>query len=99
MGRCTALGFDWEADDFMQFVADLKRDGDGALQIMYGLGGESDLTERILDHLTGYEGAAPVRVGNGAYRQKQNDVFGSGARLGLPPHQDGVATSRSGCGR
>ena len=72
-----ALGFDWEADDFMQFVADLKRDGDGALQIMYGLGGESDLTERILDHLTGYEGASPVRVGNGAYRQKQNDVFGS----------------------
>jgi alpha,alpha-trehalase len=74
-----ALGFDWEADDFMQFVADLDRDGDGdgGLQIMYGLGGERDLTERLLDHLSGYEGASPVRVGNGAYRQKQNDVFGS----------------------
>jgi alpha,alpha-trehalase len=72
-----ALGFDWEADDFMQFVADLKRDEDGALQIMYGLGGECDLTETLLDHLHGYDGAVPVRIGNGAYNQKQNDVFGS----------------------
>jgi GH15 family glucan-1,4-alpha-glucosidase len=72
-----ALGFDWEADDFMQFVADLERDGDGSLQIMYGLGGERDLTEKTLDHLTGYEGATPVRIGNGAYQQKQNDVYGS----------------------
>jgi GH15 family glucan-1,4-alpha-glucosidase len=72
-----ALGFDWEADDFMQFVADLQRDGDGGLQIMYGVGGERDLTESILDHLGGYEGARPVRIGNGAYNQKQNDVFGA----------------------
>ena len=72
-----ALGFDWEADDFMQFVADLERNGDGALQIMYGLDGERDLTEQTLDHMTGYEGAAPVRIGNDAYTQKQNDVFGS----------------------
>jgi alpha,alpha-trehalase len=72
-----ALGFDWEADDFMQFVADLQRDGDGGLQIMYGVGGERDLTETTLDHLGGYEGARPVRIGNGAYNQKQNDVFGA----------------------
>jgi GH15 family glucan-1,4-alpha-glucosidase len=72
-----ALGFDWEADDFMQFVADLPRDDDGSLQIMYGLAGERDLTERTLDHLTGYEGARPVRTGNAAFSQKQNDVFGS----------------------
>jgi GH15 family glucan-1,4-alpha-glucosidase len=72
-----ALGFDWEADDFMQFVADLGRDGDGPLQIMYGLGGERDLEEKVLDHLTGYEGAVPVRTGNGAFSQRQNDVFGS----------------------
>ena len=71
-----ALGFDWEADDFMQFVADLERNDDGGLQIMYGIGGERDLTERTLDHLHGYEGARPVRIGNGAYNQKQNDVFG-----------------------
>ena len=50
---------------------------DGALQIMYGIGGERDLTESTLDHLSGYEGAVPVRIGNGAYDQRQNDVFGS----------------------
>jgi GH15 family glucan-1,4-alpha-glucosidase len=72
-----ALGLDWEADDFMQFVADLQRDGDGALQIMYGLAGERDLTEQELSHLTGYERSAPVRIGNGAYTQRQNDVFGA----------------------
>jgi GH15 family glucan-1,4-alpha-glucosidase len=72
-----ALGLDWEADDFMQFVADLERDGDGALQIMYGLGGERDLTEQELGHLTGYERSAPVRIGNAAYKQRQNDVWGA----------------------
>jgi GH15 family glucan-1,4-alpha-glucosidase len=72
-----ALGFDWEADDFMQFVADLERNQDGALQIMYGIDGQRDLTESTLDHLSGYEGAVPVRIGNGAYDQRQNDVFGS----------------------
>jgi alpha,alpha-trehalase len=72
-----ALGLDWEADDFMQFVADLKRNDDGALQIMYGLGGERDLHERVLPDLTGYEGSVPVRVGNGAFTQRQNDVFGA----------------------
>jgi GH15 family glucan-1,4-alpha-glucosidase len=72
-----ALGLDWEADDFMQFVADLKRNEDGALQIMYGLGGERDLDERVLPDLTGYEGSVPVRVGNGAFTQRQNDVFGA----------------------
>jgi GH15 family glucan-1,4-alpha-glucosidase len=72
-----ALGMDWEADDFMQFVVDLERNEDGSLQIMYGIGGERDLTERTLDDLSGYEHSLPVRVGNGAYSQKQNDVFGA----------------------
>jgi GH15 family glucan-1,4-alpha-glucosidase len=72
-----ALGFDWEADDFMQFVSDLERDESGALQIMYGIGGERDLQELELDHLRGYEGAVPVRIGNGAFQQRQNDVFGA----------------------
>jgi GH15 family glucan-1,4-alpha-glucosidase len=72
-----ALGLDWEADDFMQFVADVERNEDGSLQIMYGVGGERDLTEQTLDHLDGYQGARPVRTGNAAYRQRQNDVFGA----------------------
>ena len=72
-----ALGLDWEADDFMQYVADVNRNGDGSLQIMYGIDGEQDLTESTLDHLTGYEGAQPVRIGNGAFDQRQNDVYGA----------------------
>jgi GH15 family glucan-1,4-alpha-glucosidase len=71
------LDLDWEADDFMQFVADLEPDEDGALQIMYGIDGRRDLTESTLGHLSGYGGARPVRVGNGAFRQRQNDVFGA----------------------
>jgi GH15 family glucan-1,4-alpha-glucosidase len=71
------LGFDWEANDFFYFIADAAKEDDSDLQIMYGIGGEKDLTERTLDHLAGYEGARPVRVGNGAYDQKQHDVWGA----------------------
>jgi alpha,alpha-trehalase len=72
-----ALGLDWEADDFMQFVVDLDRNEDGSLQIMYGIGGERDLTEKTLDNLRGYAHSRPVRIGNGAYSQRQNDVYGA----------------------
>jgi GH15 family glucan-1,4-alpha-glucosidase len=72
-----ALGLDWEADDFVQYVADLERNEDGSLQIMYGIKGDKELTESTLHHLKGYEGARPVRLGNGAYDQRQNDVFGA----------------------
>jgi GH15 family glucan-1,4-alpha-glucosidase len=72
-----ALGLDWEADDFVQYVADLQRNEDGSLQIMYGIDGRKDLAESTLDHLKGYEGARPVRIGNGAFDQRQNDVYGA----------------------
>ena len=72
-----ALGLDWEADDFVQFLADLERGQDGALQIMYGIAGERKLTEEELGHLSGYEHARPVRIGNGAFSQRQNDVYGA----------------------
>jgi alpha,alpha-trehalase len=71
------LNLDWEADEFMQFVADLEVNEDGALQIMYGIDGRRDLPESTLDHLSGYAGARPVRIGNGAFDQRQNDVFGA----------------------
>ncbi len=71
------LDLDWEADEFMQFVADLEANEDGALQIMYGIDGRRDLTESTRDDLSGYAGASPVRVGNGAFDQRQNDVFGA----------------------
>jgi len=72
-----ALGLDWEADDFIQYLADLERNEDGSLQIMYGVKGQKDLEESVLEHLKGYEGARPVRIGNGAYAQRQNDVYGA----------------------
>jgi GH15 family glucan-1,4-alpha-glucosidase len=69
-----SLGFDWEAVDFFSFIADLA-EGNDDLQIMYGIGGESDLTESTLDHLPGYAGSRPVRIGNAAFAQRQHDVW------------------------
>jgi GH15 family glucan-1,4-alpha-glucosidase len=71
------LNLDWEADEFMQFVADVEANDDGSLQIMYGIDGRRDLTETTREDLTGYAGARPVRIGNGAFDQRQNDVFGA----------------------
>jgi GH15 family glucan-1,4-alpha-glucosidase len=71
------LNLDWEANEFMQYVADLAPDADGSLQIMYGIDGRRDLTESTIDELSGYAGARPVRIGNGAFDQQQNDVFGA----------------------
>jgi len=69
------LGLDREANDFFYFLSDLA-DSQPDLQIMYGIGGEQDLTEHILDHLSGYDGAQPARIGNGAFDQRQHDVWG-----------------------
>jgi GH15 family glucan-1,4-alpha-glucosidase len=71
------LNLDWEAGEFMEFVGDLEPTEDGSLQIMYGIDGRRDLAESTRDELTGYAGASPVRIGNGAFDQKQNDVFGA----------------------
>ncbi len=70
------LGFDWEANDFFYFIADVAG-GHDDLQVMYGPGGELSLEEQTLEHLSGYEGARPVRTGNDAYRQNQHDVWGA----------------------
>ena len=71
------LELDWEADEFIQFVTELDPVDDGGLQIMYGIDGRRDLTETTRDDLSGYAGARPVRVGNGAWDQRQNDVYGA----------------------
>jgi GH15 family glucan-1,4-alpha-glucosidase len=71
------LGFDEEANDFFYFIADVAETEEGQLQVMYGIGGESMLEEQELSHLSGYDQAKPVRIGNGAYKQDQHDVWGA----------------------
>jgi GH15 family glucan-1,4-alpha-glucosidase len=70
------LGFEREANDFFYFVADVC-EGEEDLQIMYGVGGEKELPEEASEHLSGYEGALPIRVGNAAASQAQHDVWGA----------------------
>ena len=68
-----------EANDFFAFMATAAASGvgaDQALQIMFGVGGEHDLSERTLGHLRGWRDSRPVRVGNGAWEQQQVDVYG-----------------------
>jgi GH15 family glucan-1,4-alpha-glucosidase len=67
-----------EAGKFFQFLATAvaSQPPGGDLQIMYGVGGEHDLSERELAHLPGWRSSSPVRVGNGAWRQRQLDVYG-----------------------
>ena len=69
------LGLDREADDFFAFIRDVAAEDD--LQVMYGIGGERDLPESIIEELHGYEGARPVRIGNAAVHQQQLDVWGT----------------------
>jgi GH15 family glucan-1,4-alpha-glucosidase len=71
------LNLDWEANDFMQFVADVAPTEDGSLQIMYGIDGRRRLSESVREDLSGYADARPVRIGNAAFSQRQNDVFGA----------------------
>ncbi|MCZ4548848.1 glycosyl hydrolase family 15 [Williamsia sp. 1138] len=74
------LGLDREASDFFSFIADVSGANNGEhhpLQVMYGVGGERTLEESELNHLSGYDGARPVRIGNGAYDQQQHDIWGT----------------------
>jgi GH15 family glucan-1,4-alpha-glucosidase len=70
------LGLDREANDFFAFIQDVCSD-EKPLQIMYGVGGEERLEEHEMGHLSGYEGAQPVRIGNAAYAQRQHDMWGA----------------------
>jgi GH15 family glucan-1,4-alpha-glucosidase len=72
------IGFTDEAARFMEWLAARSHelDPDDSLQIMYGIEGQHELTEKTLDHLEGYRGSRPVRIGNAAYRQLQLDIYG-----------------------
>jgi GH15 family glucan-1,4-alpha-glucosidase len=73
IGACTD-----EAEEFVSFMTSSAggRASEKSLQIMYGIGGEHDLSERVLPHLSGWRDSRPVRVGNGAWNQTQLDVYG-----------------------
>lgn len=70
------IGHMRSAQSYMNFVLNRKLLKHENISVMYGINGEKILTERILDHLTGYEGSKPIRIGNDAYRQLQNDIYG-----------------------
>ena len=70
------LGHTQIVKNFIRYIIDLIPDKNEKLQIMYGINGEKTLTEEILDHLDGYKGSRPVRIGNAAFSQKQNDIYG-----------------------
>jgi len=70
------LGYTEEAADFFEWLDRLCITCRGKLQIMYTIDGESEIPEHTLDHLEGYRGSSPVRVGNAAFEQKQLDIYG-----------------------
>ena len=72
----TKLGHVNIVNNFINFIVNLIPNKNEKLQIMYGINGEKILTERKLDHLSGFMDSKPVRVGNAAYFQKQNDIYG-----------------------
>lgn len=72
----STLGHKNFALNYLNFIIDLIPDKDEKLQIMYSIHKEKKLTEETLDHLSGYKGSKPVRIGNAAYVQKQNDIYG-----------------------
>ncbi|MCA3747855.1 MAG: glycoside hydrolase family 15 protein [Rubrobacter sp.] len=73
-----SIGFDEEAGNFMGWLTErCAQDEDGLLQPLYGIDGRTEIPEQTLDHLSGYRGSRPVRVGNAAYRQVQLDLYGA----------------------
>jgi len=72
----SKLGHKKIVKDFIEYIIDLIPETDEKIQIMYGINKEKKLTETHLDHLSGYENSRPVRIGNAAYKQKQNDIYG-----------------------
>jgi GH15 family glucan-1,4-alpha-glucosidase len=70
------MGHYYSAQRFLVYLKGILKSKNDSFQIMYGIRGERELTETYLPHLAGYENSKPVRIGNAAFSQRQNDVFG-----------------------
>ncbi len=70
------MGHNYSAQRFLDYLKRILKSKNDSFQVMYGIRGERELTETELSHLAGYENSKPVRIGNAAYSQRQNDVFG-----------------------
>ena len=73
--KARQIGHKNIAKRYLKFIINLMPDKDEKLQIMYGINGEKKLTEEFLEHLSGYKNSSPVRIGNAAYKQRQNQIF------------------------
>jgi len=70
------MGHRYSARRFLDYLKGILKSKHESFQPMYGIRGERELTETLLPHLSGYENSKPVRIGNAAFSQRQNDVFG-----------------------
>lgn len=77
-----------EMEGYANYIANISYEAKGRFQPLYGITGKKELTEDILDHLTGYRGNQPVRIGNQAYEHIQNDVYGQALISLLPLYTD-----------
>lgn len=76
MDTLLNMGHYHAAQRFLLYIKNILKTKSDSFQIMYGIRGERELIETDLPHLSGYENSKPVRIGNQAYKQRQNDVFG-----------------------
>ncbi|WP_257658111.1 glycoside hydrolase family 15 protein [Parapedobacter lycopersici] len=77
-----------EMEQYAHYITDITHADTGRLQPLYGINGQLKLSEKMLDHLAGYQGNKPVRVGNQAYEHIQNDVYGQAMIALLPLYTD-----------
>ncbi|MGE0405339.1 MAG: glycoside hydrolase family 15 protein [Candidatus Korobacteraceae bacterium] len=88
------LGFRREGEEFFEWVLNVAAGDPAGLQVLYGVEGETRIDEFLLDHLEGYRGAIPVRVGNAAYNQKQHDIYGEILDCAFLLHKHGGVISK-----
>jgi len=82
------IGHFEEMEKYFNYLSDISHAEDTRYQPLYGIAGEREITEHTLDHLEGYEGEQPIRIGNQAYEHIQNDIYGQVLISMLPLYTD-----------